>query len=199
MGGRASGADSLGQESGRCVGLYEGERPQGDAAASGGSPISVTAIRQHLEELHPHIIGETNVLHIHRYTRLALLLLFGGVLFPNTSGNPVSMQFLHHLQQLDELPQYNWGAVVLAYLYRSMCRASMGTQSDVCGFLPLLQVADGPTTPSTDHASSTDNHVAAHPHIKRQHDEDDPDSIPGRQGMRLRPAAALKHIGCGTY
>nr|XP_016482930.1 PREDICTED: serine/threonine-protein phosphatase 7 long form homolog [Nicotiana tabacum] len=32
-----------------------------------------------------------------------------------------------------------WGAAVLAYLYRSMCRASIGTQVDICGFLPLLQ------------------------------------------------------------
>nr|XP_009781948.1 PREDICTED: serine/threonine-protein phosphatase 7 long form homolog [Nicotiana sylvestris]XP_016464031.1 PREDICTED: serine/threonine-protein phosphatase 7 long form homolog [Nicotiana tabacum] len=122
------------------LGQYTGFRPQGEAAVRGGSRISVTATREYMEVLHPDITGETEDLHIHRYTRLALFLLFGGVLFPNTSGNLVSMYFLHHLQQLDELPQYNWGVVVLAYLYRSMCRASMGTQVDTCGFLPLLQV-----------------------------------------------------------
>nr|XP_009798030.1 PREDICTED: serine/threonine-protein phosphatase 7 long form homolog [Nicotiana sylvestris] len=119
---------------------FTGFRPQGEAIASGGSRISVIAIRQHLEVLHPDITSETDDLHIHRYTRLALLLLFGGVLFPNTSGNLVNMRFIHHLQQLDELPQCSWGVVVLVYLYRSMCRASMGTQSDVCGLLPLLQM-----------------------------------------------------------
>ncbi|XP_070002731.1 serine/threonine-protein phosphatase 7 long form homolog [Nicotiana sylvestris] len=119
---------------------FIGFRPHGEAAASGGSHISVTAIRQHLEVLHPDITGEIDDLHIHRYTRLALILLFGCFLFPNTSENLVSMRFLHHLHQLDELPQYSWGAAVLTYLYKSMCRASMGTQSDVCGFLPLLQV-----------------------------------------------------------
>ncbi|XP_070020458.1 serine/threonine-protein phosphatase 7 long form homolog [Nicotiana sylvestris] len=72
------------------LGRYTGFRPQGEAVVIGGSHISVTAIRQHME--------------------------------------------------LDELPQYSWGAAVLAYLYRSMCRASMGTQVDICGFLPLLQV-----------------------------------------------------------
>ncbi|XP_070007534.1 serine/threonine-protein phosphatase 7 long form homolog [Nicotiana sylvestris] len=41
---------------------------------------------------------------------------------------------------LDELPYYSWGAVVLGYMYSQMCRASMGTQRDVCGFMPLLQV-----------------------------------------------------------
>nr|XP_016506993.1 PREDICTED: serine/threonine-protein phosphatase 7 long form homolog [Nicotiana tabacum] len=123
------------------------DRPQGEAAASEGSRISMTAIRQHLDVLYPDIIGETEDLHIHRYTRLALLLLFGGVLFPNTSGNLVSMRFLHHLQQLDELPQYSWGTAFLAYLYRSMWRASMDTQSDVCDFLPLLQPPLPPLPP----------------------------------------------------
>ncbi|XP_075080406.1 serine/threonine-protein phosphatase 7 long form homolog [Nicotiana tabacum] len=202
---------------------FIGFRPHGEAAASGGSHISVTAIRQHLEVLHPDITGEIDDLHIHRYT--------------------------------------SWGAAVLTYLYKSMCRASMGTQSDVCGFLPLLQVwvwerflplqpalpplppdvappflplarrwvlrrgnyraidahhnlplfrdvldmleasqvADGPTTPSTDPASSTDDDPTTYPYIKRRHDEDDRDSVPRRQGMRLRPVAALKHTGCGTH
>ncbi|XP_070023638.1 serine/threonine-protein phosphatase 7 long form homolog [Nicotiana sylvestris] len=119
---------------------FTGFSPQGEDAASGGSRISVIAIRQHLKVLHADITGETEDLHIHQYTRLVLLLLFVGVLFPNTLGNLVSMRFLHHLQQLDELPQYSWGVAILAYLYRSMCWSSMGTQSDICGFLPLLQV-----------------------------------------------------------
>nr|XP_009772663.1 PREDICTED: uncharacterized protein LOC104223010 [Nicotiana sylvestris] len=83
--------------------------------------------------LHPDITCETEDLHIERYTRLALLLLFGGVLFPNTSESLVSMRFLHHLQQLDDLPLYSWGATILAYLYRSMCWASMLCQVDICG------------------------------------------------------------------
>ncbi|XP_016506320.2 serine/threonine-protein phosphatase 7 long form homolog [Nicotiana tabacum] len=89
------------------LGQYTGFRPQGEAAVRGGSRISVTAIRQHMEVLHPDITDETEDLHIDRYTRLALFLLFGGVLFPNTSGNLVSLRFLHHLHQLDELPQYS--------------------------------------------------------------------------------------------
>jgi len=119
------------------MGHFTGYRPQGDA---GGSRVALSAIRDHMAFLHPDITGETEDLHIERYTRLALLLLFGCVLFPNTSGSKVSMRFLHHLQELDGLPQYSWGAAVLAYLYRSMCRASMGPAVDICGFLPLLQV-----------------------------------------------------------
>nr|XP_016489636.1 PREDICTED: serine/threonine-protein phosphatase 7 long form homolog [Nicotiana tabacum] len=119
------------------MGHLTGYRPQGDA---GGSRVALSAIRDHIAFLHPDITGETEDLHIERYTRLALLLLFGCVLFPNTSGSKVSMRFLHHLQQLDGLPQYSWGAAVLAYLYRSMCRASMGPAVDICGFLHLLQI-----------------------------------------------------------
>nr|XP_033511310.1 serine/threonine-protein phosphatase 7 long form homolog isoform X2 [Nicotiana tomentosiformis] len=115
-------------------------RPQDETAHSGASRMSLTAIRQHLEILYTDITGETDDLHIHRDTRLLLLLMFGGVLFPNTSGNLVSLRFLHHLQRLDDLPQYIWGAAVLAYLYRQICRAIMGTQHDGCAFLPLLQV-----------------------------------------------------------
>ncbi|XP_019266999.1 PREDICTED: serine/threonine-protein phosphatase 7 long form homolog [Nicotiana attenuata] len=119
------------------MGQFTGYRPQGGA---GGSRVLLSAIRDHMAFLHPDIAGETEDLHIQRYTRLALLLLFGCVLFTNTSGSTVSMRFLRHLQQLDDLPQYSWGAAVLAYLYRSMCRASMGPAVDICGFLPLLQV-----------------------------------------------------------
>ncbi|XP_070011326.1 serine/threonine-protein phosphatase 7 long form homolog [Nicotiana sylvestris] len=118
------------------MGHFTGYRPQGDA---GGSRVALSVIKDHMAFLHPDITGETEDLHIERYTRLALLLLFGCVLFPNTSGSKVSMLFLHHLQQLDGLPQYSWGVAVLAYLYRSMCRASMGPAVDIYGFLPLLQ------------------------------------------------------------
>ncbi|XP_075081647.1 serine/threonine-protein phosphatase 7 long form homolog [Nicotiana tabacum] len=76
---------------------------------------------------------------IDRHTRLLLLLMFGGVLFLNTSGNLVSLRFLHHVEQLDDLPGYSWGASFLGYMYRQMCTACMGTQRDVAGFLPLLQ------------------------------------------------------------
>nr|XP_016440620.1 PREDICTED: serine/threonine-protein phosphatase 7 long form homolog [Nicotiana tabacum] len=91
------------------------EDVQGDAVQRGGSRVALLAIRDHMAFLHPDITGETDDLHIERYTRLALLLLFGGVLFPNTSGSLVSMRFLHHLQQLDDLPIYSWGVAVWAW------------------------------------------------------------------------------------
>nr|XP_016469343.1 PREDICTED: serine/threonine-protein phosphatase 7 long form homolog [Nicotiana tabacum] len=71
-------------------GLYTGYRPQGEAILRGGSRVSMTAIREHME--------------------------------------------------LDELPRYSWGDAILAYLYRSICQAIMGSQAGICGFLPLLKV-----------------------------------------------------------
>ncbi|XP_070023686.1 serine/threonine-protein phosphatase 7 long form homolog [Nicotiana sylvestris] len=87
------------------MGYFTGYRPQGDV---GSTRVALSAISDHMVVLYPHITDETEDLHIERYTRLALLLFFGCVLFPNTSGSLVSMRFLHHLQRLDVLPQYSW-------------------------------------------------------------------------------------------
>nr|XP_033513552.1 uncharacterized protein LOC117278221 [Nicotiana tomentosiformis] len=78
-------------------------------------------------------------------------------------------------------------------------RRGRGVPSRDAEYLSQDLVTAGLTTPSTESASLTDDHDAAHPLIKRRRDEDDPDSVVGRDGMRLRPAAALKHKGCGTH
>nr|XP_009763233.1 PREDICTED: serine/threonine-protein phosphatase 7 long form homolog [Nicotiana sylvestris] len=101
------------------MGQYTGYRPQGKAVLRGGSRISLSAIIEHMEVLHPDITSDIEAIHIERYTRLVVLLVFRGVLFPNTLGSLVSMHFLYHLQQLDDLPLYSWGVAILAYLYRS--------------------------------------------------------------------------------
>nr|XP_016458699.1 PREDICTED: serine/threonine-protein phosphatase 7 long form homolog [Nicotiana tabacum] len=114
-------------------------RPKDEAVLVGASCISLTPIRQYLEAMHDDIAYDTPEVHINQYTRLLLLLMFGGVLFPNTPGNLINLRFLYHLEQLDDLPQYSWGVIVLGYLYRQMCWACMGTQRDVVGFMSLLQ------------------------------------------------------------
>ncbi|XP_009784308.1 protein MAIN-LIKE 1-like [Nicotiana sylvestris] len=113
-----------------------GFRPADEGALVGASRLVLTPVRLHLEAMHADITDNTPDLHSNRYTRL--LLLFGGVLFPNTLGNLVSLRFLHHLERLDNLHWYNWGAAILGYLYWQMCRACMGTQQDVAGFMLLL-------------------------------------------------------------
>ncbi|KAH0725602.1 hypothetical protein KY284_001467 [Solanum tuberosum] len=36
--------------------------------------------------------------------------------------------------------KYSWGSAVLAYLYRALCRTSIGNVVDICRFIPLIQV-----------------------------------------------------------
>ncbi|XP_070054595.1 serine/threonine-protein phosphatase 7 long form homolog [Nicotiana tomentosiformis] len=105
-----------------------GFRLEEEGVLVGASRLALTPVRLHLEAIHDDITHNTPELHIHRYTRLLLLLMFGGVVFPNTSGNLVSLRFFHHLERLDDLHQYSWGAAILGYLYRQMCRTFMSTQ-----------------------------------------------------------------------
>ncbi|XP_070014779.1 protein MAIN-LIKE 1-like [Nicotiana sylvestris] len=174
-------------------------RPEDEGALDGASRLALTPVRLHLEAMHDDITHDIPDLHINRYTRLLLLLMFGGALFPNTSGNLVNLRFLHHLEWLDDLHQYSWDVAVLGYLYRQMCRACMGTQRDIAGSISLLQVTAGLTAPSTEPASLTNDHDAAHPPIKRRRDEDDLDSVTRWDGMRLSPATTLKHKGYGIH
>ncbi|XP_070057600.1 serine/threonine-protein phosphatase 7 long form homolog [Nicotiana tomentosiformis] len=89
-----------------------------------------------------------------------------GILFPNTSENLVSLRFLHHLERLDDLSGYGWGAAVLAYLYRQMCLACMGTQRDVVGFftaaagLGMGAVPAVPATSATDSSGCTTSTIS---------------------------------------
>nr|XP_016484854.1 PREDICTED: serine/threonine-protein phosphatase 7 long form homolog [Nicotiana tabacum] len=102
--------------------------------------LQLTPVRQHLVAMDVEITDDSPPEDIDRHMRLLLLMMLGGILFPNTSRNLVSLLFLHHLERLDDLSGYSWGATVLAYLYRQICQACMENQRDVAGFIPLLQV-----------------------------------------------------------
>ena len=49
--------------------------------------------------------------------------MFGCVMFPDASGDTVSASLLTFLRDLDRPPKMNWGAAVLACLYRGLCLA----------------------------------------------------------------------------
>nr|XP_016457755.1 PREDICTED: serine/threonine-protein phosphatase 7 long form homolog [Nicotiana tabacum] len=105
----------------------EDVEPAEETTLSGATRLQLTPVRQQLEAINAEITDDSPSEVIDRHTRLVLLLMFGGVLFPNTSKNLVSLRFLHHLERLDDLSGYNWATVILGYLYRQMCQASMGT------------------------------------------------------------------------
>nr|XP_016499808.1 PREDICTED: uncharacterized protein LOC107818330 [Nicotiana tabacum] len=129
--------------------MLTGFMPEDEAVASGSSRIQLFPIRDHMVQIHHTITDESTEVDVQRYTRLLLLLLFLGVLFLNTSGNLVSLRFLHHIARFEDTSLYNWGGVVISYLYRQMCLACIGTQRDVGGFLPLLQGCVGSAIKST--------------------------------------------------
>ncbi|XP_060200789.1 protein MAIN-LIKE 2-like [Lycium barbarum] len=66
-----------------------------------------------------HPIGEvTPQADVDRRARLLLFIIFGGIMFPNTSGADMSIRYLLFIEDLDQLGCYSWGAAVLAYIYK---------------------------------------------------------------------------------
>ncbi|KAH0634943.1 hypothetical protein KY284_037729 [Solanum tuberosum] len=86
-------------------------------------------------------IGDaTPVERVEKISRLYMFVILGGILFPNTSRNLISLQYLAFLDPIHDVGKYSWGSAVLTYLYRALCRASIGDVVDISGFIPLLQV-----------------------------------------------------------
>nr|XP_016460663.1 PREDICTED: serine/threonine-protein phosphatase 7 long form homolog [Nicotiana tabacum] len=87
--------------------MLTGFRLEDETVASGSSRMQLVPIRDHLEHIHHTITDESAEVDVQRYTRLLLLLLLGGVLFPNTSGNLVSLRFLHHIGRFKDTTIYS--------------------------------------------------------------------------------------------
>ena len=71
-------------------------------------------------------------------SRAYILLLFGGVLFTDTSDSSVHMNYLLLLEDLDRFSRLSWGSAVLACLYRNLCKASLFDVNIIAGPLMLL-------------------------------------------------------------
>ncbi|KAK4401457.1 Serine/threonine-protein phosphatase 7 long form [Sesamum angolense] len=59
-----------------------------------------------------------------QYARAVALLLLGGTMCPDSSGNLVSLLYLAKLEDIVAARNYSWGSAVLAFLYRELCNAS---------------------------------------------------------------------------
>ncbi|XP_057760131.1 serine/threonine-protein phosphatase 7 long form homolog [Arachis stenosperma] len=75
-----------------------------------------------------------------RYVRCHIFCLIGTTLFPNKSTSLVSYKYLPLLRNFVEISSYSWGSACLAYLYKSLCRASNYDTKDMDGPLVLLHV-----------------------------------------------------------
>ncbi|KAH0699276.1 hypothetical protein KY284_013491 [Solanum tuberosum] len=112
------------------------------ANMDGASRVRIHNITGYLrDQLQVDLIGDgTPMKRVEKISRLYMLVILGGILFLNTSGNLISLQYLAFLDPIHDVGKYSWGSAVLAYLYRALCRASIDNVVDICGFIPLLQV-----------------------------------------------------------
>ncbi|XP_071914109.1 serine/threonine-protein phosphatase 7 long form homolog [Coffea arabica] len=69
-----------------------------------------------------------------------LLLILGGHLLSDKSGNKVLLLYILLLRDLKTVGQYSWGSAILATLYRSLCSATSPSRSTIAGPLVLLQL-----------------------------------------------------------
>jgi hypothetical protein len=69
-----------------------------------------------------------------------ILHMLGAFLFPGTTGNKVTLEYLPLLADLHETTQYSWGSAVLSYLYNGLCKATEKGRTNAAGCAILLQV-----------------------------------------------------------
>lgn len=109
---------------------------QCDISKINGSSIKIAWLRENFRQLSDDVDEET----VKCYARAYLLLMLGGVLFPDASGGDMQLLYLPLLEDLDAVGNYSWGSATLAYLYRQLCRASKKAKQEIGGPLILLQV-----------------------------------------------------------
>uniref|UniRef100_A0A2N9EEU1 Aminotransferase-like plant mobile domain-containing protein n=1 Tax=Fagus sylvatica TaxID=28930 RepID=A0A2N9EEU1_FAGSY len=83
---------------------------------------------------------DANEVTVQQYTRAYILELLGGSYFADKSGEKVHLMFLPMLEDFDAAGRYSWGSVVLAWLYRELCRATDPDSCDIAGALILVQL-----------------------------------------------------------
>ena len=74
-----------------------------------------------------------------RHTRAYMMLLFGGLLFPDKSGFRVHLKWLPLLRDFRHVRSLSWGSAVLAMLQQYLCRAVNNQTVDIAGCITLLQ------------------------------------------------------------
>ena len=87
---------------------------------------------------HPPVDSDDATLE--RYARDFILGLIGSVLFIAKKDTLIHICYLPLLRDLTQTSIYSWGSVVLAHLYRELCRASLDDATYIAGCVTLLQV-----------------------------------------------------------
>ncbi|KAL0382627.1 UNVERIFIED_CONTAM: hypothetical protein Scaly_0550000 [Sesamum calycinum] len=115
---------------------YIGFAPEDGALK--GSRLQVKAIISHISRV--HITPDTPHLTVVQYARAVALLLLGGTMCLDSSGNLVSLLYLAKLEDIVAAMNYSWGSVVLAFFYRELCNASEKGKVAIGGALQLVQI-----------------------------------------------------------
>ncbi|KAK9289288.1 hypothetical protein L1049_017764 [Liquidambar formosana] len=111
-----------------------GLRP--DAKTITGFSLRLRWLSQHFSKF-PQQVGK----HTREYhSRAYILYLFGAILFTDSSGDTVLLMFLPLLDNLELVHLYSWGSATLAWLHRSLCRASRRGATQLDGNLLLLRL-----------------------------------------------------------
>ncbi|KAL0325486.1 UNVERIFIED_CONTAM: protein MAINTENANCE OF MERISTEMS [Sesamum radiatum] len=98
-----------------------------------GSRLQVKSIISHISRV--QITPDTQNHTVVQYARAVVLLLLGGSMCPDSSGNLVAK-----LEDIVEVRNYSWGSAVLTFLYRELCNASTKSRAAIGGALQLVQI-----------------------------------------------------------
>ncbi|XP_016196165.1 serine/threonine-protein phosphatase 7 long form homolog [Arachis ipaensis] len=77
-------------------------------------------------------------IHIQRYVKCHIMLLFGTVMFRDKSGATVHWKFLPLFCNFTKIIQFSWGSACLSHLYRALYRATRVDCKEIDGALTLL-------------------------------------------------------------
>ncbi|KAD7477669.1 hypothetical protein E3N88_00805 [Mikania micrantha] len=72
--------------------------------------------------------------------RLIIFFLIGATLFPDSASNWVHINYLSHLEDLNNCGELSWGSAVLACLYKHLCKVTDISRTDISGPVFLLQL-----------------------------------------------------------
>ncbi|KAL8104646.1 hypothetical protein AgCh_028756 [Apium graveolens] len=93
-----------------------------------------------LTKLLPALSDDANEDELIQYTQSYTLQQIGGILFTDHQGSQVHCMFLPLIQNLDRSKTLSWGAGVLAFLYRELCKACKKDTEEIAGCVLLLQL-----------------------------------------------------------
>lgn len=88
----------------------------------------------------PKLSDNANEDELIRYTQSYILQLIGGKLFTDHQGSEVHCMFLPLIQSFERSRTLSWGAGVLVYLYRELCKPCKVGVEEIVGCVLLLQL-----------------------------------------------------------